>query len=137
MSAIRRIPLRPVGVVAIAAAVAFASFTLLRDEGTEDAPSVTINATEKGRQILTQVAPLASQYEDLVARALSGGFHAAWPLALGVVVGDALWPLLAVLGVNWILSVFSGFMTFLRIAAAAVFLAMGALLIHIFDPFST
>ena len=48
MSAIRRIPLRPVGVVAIAAAVAFASFTLLRDEGTEDAPSVTINATESG-----------------------------------------------------------------------------------------
>ncbi len=35
----------------------------------------------------------------LTARALSGGFHAAWPLALGVVVGDALWPLLAVLGV--------------------------------------
>jgi threonine/homoserine/homoserine lactone efflux protein len=28
----------------------------------------------------------------LIARALSGGFHAAWPLALGVVVGDAVWP---------------------------------------------
>ena len=26
----------------------------------------------------------------LTARALSGGFHAAWPLALGVVVGE--WP---------------------------------------------
>jgi len=31
----------------------------------------------------------------LIARALSGGFHAAWPLALGVVVGDVLWPLIA------------------------------------------
>ena len=27
----------------------------------------------------------------LIARSLSGGFHAAWPLALGVVVGDVLW----------------------------------------------
>ena len=34
----------------------------------------------------------------LTARALSGGFHAAWPLAFGVVVGDVLWPLLAILG---------------------------------------
>ena len=31
----------------------------------------------------------------MVARALSGGFGAAWPLALGVVIGDVLWPLLA------------------------------------------
>jgi len=38
----------------------------------------------------------------LIARALSGGFHAAWPLALGVVVGDVLWPFLAILGVTWI-----------------------------------
>ena len=36
----------------------------------------------------------------LTARALSGGFNAAWPLALGVVVGDVLWPLLAILGVT-------------------------------------
>lgn len=69
----------------------------------------------------------------LLARALSGGFHAAWPLALGVVVGDALWPLLAVLGVTWIVSVFSGFMTFLRITASLVFLVMGALLIRYAD----
>ena len=47
----------------------------------------------------------------LTARALSGGFHAAWPLALGVVVGDVLWPFLAILGVTWIVSVFAGFMT--------------------------
>lgn len=66
----------------------------------------------------------------LTARALSGGFNAAWPLALGVVVGDALWPLLAVLGVSWIVSVFSGFMTVLRFVAAGMFLVMGALLIR-------
>src|SRR6056297_407089 len=54
----------------------------------------------------------------LTARALSGGYAAAWPLAFGVVVGDALWPLLAVLGVSWILSVWG------------VFLVMGALVIR-------
>ena len=66
----------------------------------------------------------------LTARALSGGFHAAWPLALGVVVGDVLWPLLAILGVTWIVSVFSGFMTVLRWVASLTFLVMGALLIR-------
>lgn len=62
----------------------------------------------------------------LTARALSGGFHAAWPLALGVVVGDMLWPFLAILGVAWVVSVFAGFMTVLKWVAAAVFLGMGA-----------
>jgi len=66
----------------------------------------------------------------LTARALSGGFHAAWPLALGVVIGDALWPLLAVLGVAWIVSVFSGFMLVLKWLASLVFLAMGALILR-------
>ncbi len=66
----------------------------------------------------------------LTARALSGGFNAAWPLALGVVVGDILWPFLAILGVTWVVSVFSGFMTVLRWIACGTFLAMGALLIR-------
>lgn len=66
----------------------------------------------------------------LTARALSGGFHAAWPLALGVVIGDALWPLLAILGVSWVVSVFDGVMTVMRYAASAVFVLMGLLLIR-------
>ncbi|MGI3210335.1 LysE family translocator [Roseovarius tibetensis] len=66
----------------------------------------------------------------LVARAMSGGFHAAWPLALGVVVGDVLWPFLAILGVSWIVSMFSGFMLALRIVATAMFVVMGILLIR-------
>ena len=65
----------------------------------------------------------------LTARALSGGFNAAWPLALGVVVGDVIWPLLAILGVTWILSVFADFMLVLRWVACAMFLGMGYLLI--------
>ncbi|QQA43004.1 LysE family translocator [Pelagovum pacificum] len=63
----------------------------------------------------------------LAARAMSGGFRAAWPLALGVVVGDVLWPFLAILGVTWIVGVFAGFMTVLRWVACVTFLVMGVL----------
>jgi threonine/homoserine/homoserine lactone efflux protein len=66
----------------------------------------------------------------LTARALSGGFHAAWPLALGVAVGDALWPLLAILGVTWVVSAFAGLMAVLKWVAAGMFLLMGGLLIR-------
>ena len=66
----------------------------------------------------------------LTARALSGGFHAAWPLALGVVVGDAIWPLLAILGVTWLVSSFAGAMTAMKLIAALVFVAMGALILR-------
>ena len=65
----------------------------------------------------------------LIARAMSGGFHAAWPLAFGVVVGDVLWPLLAVLGVTWIVSVFADFMAVMRWMACLTFLTMGWLII--------
>lgn len=66
----------------------------------------------------------------LTARALSGGFRAAWPLALGVVVGDVVWPLFAILGVTWIVSVFADFMTVLRWVASLTFLGMGILIIR-------
>jgi threonine/homoserine/homoserine lactone efflux protein len=66
----------------------------------------------------------------MMARALSGGFRGAWPLALGVAVGDILWPLVAVLGIAWILSVFDLFMTVLQWIACAVFVGMGVLLIR-------
>lgn len=66
----------------------------------------------------------------LTARALAGGFHAAWPLALGVVIGDALWPLLAVLGVSWLVDQVEGFMVILRFVGAGMFLIMGVLLIR-------
>ncbi|MGR3343527.1 MAG: LysE family translocator [Paracoccaceae bacterium] len=66
----------------------------------------------------------------LTARTLSGGFRSAFPLALGVVVGDALWPFLAILGVGWIVSVFAGFMTVLRGVATVIFIVMGVLIIR-------
>ena len=66
----------------------------------------------------------------LLARAMSGGFTAAWPLAVGVTVGDALWPLLAIYGLTWIVAQFSGFMTVMHWVAAATFVLMGILLIR-------
>ena len=66
----------------------------------------------------------------LIARSLSGGFHAAWPLALGVVVGDVMWSLLAIFGVTWVLSVYGGFLEALKWVAAIMFVVMGALVIR-------
>jgi threonine/homoserine/homoserine lactone efflux protein len=66
----------------------------------------------------------------ILARSLSGGFHAAWPLALGVVVGDVIWPLIAILGVTWIVDQASWFMDVLKWVAVLVFVAMGILLIR-------
>jgi threonine/homoserine/homoserine lactone efflux protein len=66
----------------------------------------------------------------LTARALSGGFAAAWPLAVGVALGDLIWPLAAVLGLTWIESVYGDFLVLLRWLAAVVFLVMGVMLIR-------
>ncbi|WP_425092891.1 LysE family translocator [Tropicimonas sp. S265A] len=66
----------------------------------------------------------------LTARAVSGGFRAAWPLALGVMVGDALWPVLAILGLSFVVQTVDGVMVALRLVASAVFIGMGALLIR-------
>lgn len=66
----------------------------------------------------------------LLARAMSGGFHAAWPLALGVVVGDALWPLLAILGMSWIATEFEGVTVILKIVASGFFLWLGVTIIR-------
>lgn len=65
----------------------------------------------------------------IVARGLAGGFNSAWPLALGVALGDAIWPILAIWGVSWIVSVYADFLYVLGIVASLMFLGMGALLI--------
>ena len=66
----------------------------------------------------------------LTARALSGGFAAAWPLAVGVALGDLIWPLAAILGLSWIETAYGDFLEILRWVAAAIFLVMGYLLIR-------
>ena len=66
----------------------------------------------------------------LLARALSGGMAAAWPLAVGVALGDLIWPLLAILGLSWVESAYGDILSLLRWAAAMIFLAMGVMLIR-------
>ena len=66
----------------------------------------------------------------LMARAMSGGFRAAWPLALGVVVGDVMWSVLAILGVSWIVSQYAGFLDLMRYVASITFLFMGYMVIR-------
>ena len=66
----------------------------------------------------------------LLARALSGGMAAAWPLAVGVALGELVWPLLAILGLSWVESAYGDILSLLRWAAAVIFLAMGVMLIR-------
>ncbi len=66
----------------------------------------------------------------LTARALSGGFAGAWPLAVGVALGDLLWPLAAILGLSWIHSVYGDVLGLLRWVAALVFIVMGIMLLR-------
>ena len=66
----------------------------------------------------------------LVARVLAGGFKQAWPLTLGVAVGDIFWSVLAVMGMGWVASTFGGAMFALRIVAALFFLWLGWSLIR-------
>ena len=65
----------------------------------------------------------------LLARSMSGGFQAAWPLVLGVAVGDAVWPILAILGVSWLVNEVDGVMVLLRFSATLIFVIMGTFLI--------
>ncbi len=66
----------------------------------------------------------------LTARALTGGFASAWPLAVGVAIGDAVWPLAAIFGLTWILSVYGGFLDALQWVAALIFVVMGLMLLR-------
>lgn len=66
----------------------------------------------------------------LTARALSGGFASAWPLAVGVALGDGVWPLAAIFGLSWIIALYGGFLEALKWVAAGIFLTMGVLLVR-------
>ncbi len=66
----------------------------------------------------------------LTARALTGGFASAWPLALGVALGDAVWPVAAIFGLTWISSVYGDFLAVLQWVAAGIFVVMGIMLLR-------
>lgn len=66
----------------------------------------------------------------LMARALSGGFTSAAPLAVGVALGDMIWPLSAIFGLSWIVSAYGGVMDVMRWVAVAMFMVMGLQLLR-------
>ncbi|MFN3846194.1 MAG: LysE family translocator [Paracoccaceae bacterium] len=66
----------------------------------------------------------------LTARALSGGMPAAWPLAVGVALGDLIWPFCAILGLAWVLSIYGDLLGVMRWIAAAVFVVIGVRLLR-------
>ena len=61
----------------------------------------------------------------LMARTVSGGFQAAWPLAFGVAVGDVVWPLLAILGLSWVTDQYGFALDLMRWVGCAFFLWLG------------
>ncbi len=65
-----------------------------------------------------------------IARALSGGFAQAWPLTLGVALGDVAWSVLAVLGVGWVAATFGDVMAIFRYVAATIFLLLGLVVLR-------
>ena len=69
----------------------------------------------------------------LVARVLSGGFKQAWPLAMGVAIGDIFWSVLAALGMGWVASSVGGAMLVLRLVAALFFIWLGYTIIRSAD----
>lgn len=93
--------------------------------------------TVSGEQLALYAAAMAGLWAvpgpvwvALTARALSGGMRGAWPLAVGVALGDLIWPLCAILGLAWVLSLYGDALSLLRWVAAGVFIVMGLLLIR-------
>ena len=66
----------------------------------------------------------------LIARAATGGVAAAVPLAAGVAVGDVAWPLVAMLGLGVLATVWAGFLAALRLVGAAILIWMGVELVR-------
>ena len=74
----------------------------------------------------------------IMARALSHGFAGIGPLALGVAIGDAIWPLVAIFGLSVLVEDSAALIGVLRWVAAAVFVLMGGALIrHARQPVAT
>jgi threonine/homoserine/homoserine lactone efflux protein len=66
----------------------------------------------------------------IIARAVSNGFHGAWPLATGVALGDFIWPLAAMAGVSVLVSLNANFLDILALITVVIFFTMGIMLIR-------
>lgn len=71
----------------------------------------------------------------IMARALASGFRGVWPLAMGVAIGDMLWPLIAIFGLAVLVGQHAVVMEVMGWVAAVVFVGMGVMLLrHAADP---
>ena len=61
----------------------------------------------------------------IMARGLASGWAGVWPLALGVAIGDLVWPLVAIFGLTLLVGDQAALLSALRWIAVAVFLGMG------------
>ena len=61
----------------------------------------------------------------LIARTVSGGTKAGFPLALGVSLGDMLWPFIVFFGLGLLISLYADILTLIRYFAAIVLILMG------------
>ncbi|RME14200.1 MAG: LysE family translocator [Alphaproteobacteria bacterium] len=94
---------------------------------------MTVSASELGLYAFAMVVLTITPgpvWVATVARALSGGFAQAWPLTVGVALGDVAWSVLAVLGMGWVAASFGDVMSVLRLVAAGLFVALGVLVLR-------
>jgi threonine/homoserine/homoserine lactone efflux protein len=94
---------------------------------------MTITFTEAllyaGAMIILFLTP-GPVWVALMARSLSHGMRGALPLALGVVIGDFIWPFVALFSIQEISGLYTQILVWLRYGAAGIFWMMGAQLIR-------
>ena len=61
----------------------------------------------------------------ILARSISGGFKSSVPLIFGVALGDLLWPLVALLGLSYLISLYSDILIIFRYLASIILIIMG------------
>ncbi|MDA9895027.1 LysE family translocator [Amylibacter sp.] len=64
----------------------------------------------------------------LLARSVSGGFQSSVPLVLGVALGDLLWPLVALMGVSYLIFIYSDILIIFSYLASIILILMGLFL---------
>ena len=50
----------------------------------------------------------------VLARSISGGFQSSVPLVLGVALGDLLWPMVALMGVSYLIFIYADILIIFR-----------------------
>ena len=93
---------------------------------------MTVDPAQLGLYALAMLAMFLTPgpvWVAVTARAMSGGYASAAPLAVGVAVGDVIWPALAIFGMAWVLTLYGDLLGLMRWVAVAMFVVMGWMLI--------